>query len=292
MLLMVSGIFSLLLGYLIANIGFDINLLSNPDIFSDLDDPNTLTALKAIQLIQQIGIFIIPALLFALLCSSSPWEYLQIRNRPKAFSLAASILIMIFSIPLINLLVDINESMNLPELLSGLENWMKDAEANAAAFTEAFLNMEGRKDLVINMVIIAIIPALGEELLFRGVLQKLIIDWSRNKHLGIWIAAILFSAMHMQFYGFLPRLAMGLLFGYLLVWTGSLWIPVFCHLTNNASAVLFTYLNQRDIVSEEMETIGTGNNDYFYLGVSTLILIMLLVLIYRSKKPDPVIGIV
>ena len=287
LLLMISGIFSLLLGYLIANIGFDINLLSSPNLIASLDDPNTINALKTIQLVQQIGIFIIPALLFALLCSTSPLIYLRIKNRPKTFSLIASIIIMIFSIPLINFLAGINESMRLPEFLSGLENWMMEAEANAKVITTAFLNMDGRKDLVINMVIIALIPAIGEELLFRGALQNLVIDWSKNIHLGIWITAILFSAMHMQFYGFLPRMAMGLLFGYLVIWTGSIWIPVFCHFTNNGSAVLYTYLNQKGIISDELDNVGTGNGDLTYIIVSSLIVLMLLVFVFRNKQTPP-----
>jgi len=281
---MISGIFSVLLGSLIANIGFDINLLSNPNLMSSLDDANTINALKTIQLVQQIGIFIVPALLFALLCSESPLKYLRVKSRPKAFSLLASIIIVVFSIPLINFLAGINESMKLPEFLSGLENWMMDAEANAKVITTAFLNMEGHKDLVINMVIIALIPAIGEELLFRGALQNLIIDWCKNIHIGIFITAILFSAMHMQFYGFLPRMAMGLLFGYLVIWTGSIWIPVTCHLTNNGSAVLFTYLNQRGIISEELDTVGTGSGDLTYIIVSVLIILTLLVFIFRNKQ--------
>ena len=249
-----------------------------------LDDANTINALKTIQLVQQIGIFIVPALLFALLCSASPLIYLRIKNRPNTFSLVASIIITVFSIPLINFLAGINESMRLPEFLSGLENWMMEAEANAKVITTAFLNMEGRKDLVINMVIIALIPAIGEELLFRGALQNLVIDWSKNIHLGIWITAILFSAMHMQFYGFLPRMAMGLLFGYLVIWTGSIWIPVFCHLTNNGSAVLFTYVNQRGMISEELDSVGTGSGDLTYIIVSVLIILTLLVFIFRNKQ--------
>jgi hypothetical protein len=174
--------------------------------------------------------------------------------------------------------------MRLPEFLSGLENWMLDAEANAKVITTAFLNMEGHKDLVINMVIVALIPAIGEELLFRGALQNLIIDWSKNIHLGIWITAILFSAMHMQFYGFLPRMAMGLLFGYLVIWTGSIWIPIICHLTNNGSAVLFTYVNQRGMISEELDSVGTGSGDLTYIIVSVLIILTLLVFIFRNKQ--------
>ena len=101
--------------------------------------------------------------------------------------------------------------------------------------------MNSISSLLINMVMIGVIPAIGEEFLFRGALQKIFSEWTKNKHLGIWISAILFSAMHLQFYGFIPRMLLGALFGYTLLWTGSLWIPIFGHFVNNGTMRPTTY---------------------------------------------------
>src|SRR5207344_1198984 len=99
--------------------------------------------------------------------------------------------------------------------------------------------------LAINLFIIAFLPALGEELFFRGMMQKLFSQLTKNNHLAIIITSIIFSAIHLQFYGFLPRMVLGIFLGYLLVWSGSLWLPILAHFVNNASAVLFTFLDNQ-----------------------------------------------
>jgi hypothetical protein len=129
---------------------------------------------------------------------------------------------------------------------------------------------------VFNLVLVAIIPAIGEELVFRGVLQKLFGEWTKNKFMGIWISAILFSAMHLQFYGFIPRMLLGALLGYSLLWTGSIWIPILGHFVNNAFAVLLTYLEQRGKISSSIETLGTSSDTRQVVLVSFVLVIILL----------------
>ena len=122
-------------------------------------------------------------------------------------------------------------------------------------------------------------------MLFRsGVIQKQLTRFFRNHHAGIWVAAILFSALHMQFYGFIPRMFLGVLFGYLLVWTGSIWMPITAHFVNNASAVLFYYLFSNDLVNKELETIGAAESDMYYVIASMAGMFIFLFLIYRYQK--------
>ena len=114
---------------------------------------------------------------------------------------------------------------------------MKAMEASAMALTERFLAADGIGGLLLNLGLMALLPALAEEMSFRGVLQG-VLSPQRHTHVAIWVTAFIFSAIHMQFYGFIPRMMMGALFGYVFVWTGSLWVPIVMHFINNGIAVV------------------------------------------------------
>jgi membrane protease YdiL (CAAX protease family) len=197
---------------------------------------------------------------------------------------------MLMALPAINLVGYFNQQMSLPAFLEPLEQWMKTAEANAAHLTEQFLSVTTFDGLIINILLMALLPAVAEELTFRGVLQRLIQTQTneainregKRVHLAIWCTAILFSAIHMQFYGFLPRMLMGALFGYALVWTGSLWIPILMHFTNNAMAVILYFLAIRSGWDmDKVDTIGT--NDTLWLGVVSLVLTIIGIYAFRRS---------
>ncbi|HEV7423641.1 MAG TPA: CPBP family intramembrane glutamic endopeptidase, partial [Candidatus Paceibacterota bacterium] len=190
---------------------------------------------------------------------------------------------LIVSLPLINYLGELNSRMSLPAFLSGVEKWMKDSENQAAELTKNFLEMHSVSDVVFNVFMIALLPAIGEEFLFRGIIQKIFSEWSKNIHVAVWISAILFSAMHMQFYGFLPRMMLGVLLGYLLVWSGSLWLPIIAHFVNNAAAVIFTYLFREELMSVDPDKMGT-EGEMSTAVISVIVLAGLLWLIYRKEK--------
>jgi membrane protease YdiL (CAAX protease family) len=122
---------------------------------------------------------------------------------------------------------------------------MKLKEAQMAEMTKQLLVMKSIPVLLINLLMLAIIPAVGEEFIFRGCLQKIFGRWIGNYHIAIWITAIIFSGIHFQFYGFMPRMLLGALFGYLLVWSGSLWLPILAHFMNNGVAVVTAYVFQQ-----------------------------------------------
>ncbi len=136
----------------------------------------------------------------------------------------------------------------LTRLAAGNETWMRAREAAAKGISDAFLQGSGYPDLVWSLLIVAVLPSLGEELLFRGTLQPLFSRWTGSKHAGVWLSAILFSAIHMQFFGFVPRLLLGVIFGYALLRSGSLWLPVLLHFWNNGTIVVVTWLNARGLI--------------------------------------------
>lgn len=286
-----------------------IFLLSIPAMgsFFLLAQPLSVAALKWVQFIQTAAIFLLPPLCVAYLWSDKPLEWLKIRREgdrqeAKGHGLWAMIL-MLVALPAINLLSDLNQQMTLPAFLEPLEQWMKTSEESAKILTEQFLNVTTFGGLIINLLLMALLPAVAEELTFRGVLQRLFQPSTsrsnttcpestppreatqptqRGTHLAIWCSAILFSAIHMQFYGFVPRMLMGALFGYMLVWTGSLWVPILMHFTNNAMAVILYFVALRAGWNlEEMDTIGTG--DTLWLGIVSIVITIIGIYAFRRS---------
>jgi membrane protease YdiL (CAAX protease family) len=225
----------------------------------------------------------VPPFILGWLFHGKATEYLYL-NKKVTFTSVFLVLVLSFAAsPFINLIGEINANMQFPEWLSGIETWMKNAEENAAELTEAFLKVDTTWGLLFNIFMIAFLPAIGEELLFRGVIQRIFTNWTKNYHWGIWISAILFSALHMQFYGFIPRMFLGVLFGYLLVWSGSIWLPIIAHFINNGVAVVIMYLIDKDLLSHELEEIGSTSETYYMAAISFVLLVVFMLMIKKEN---------
>jgi len=272
-----------ILGVLFAIPLFNVNLFISFTVIEDYSNPLAISLLKYLQIIQSIGLFIIPPILAGYFFERNSLDYLRIDKPSKPLIYLLTLAIMFVSLPLINWMVVFNEGMRLPELLRGMEEWMMSTEDEATKLTEVFMNVNSLGGFTINLIMIAILPAIGEEFLFRGLLQRLFNEWLKNIHIAIFISALLFSAMHIQFYGILPRMMLGVLFGYLFFWTGSIWVPVFAHFINNASAVIISYLANKEIISVGYEDFGATDNLFFIIG-SLVFTGFLLILIYRIEK--------
>lgn len=246
--------------------------------------PLSIASLKWIQLLQTAAIFLLPPLCMAYLWAQEPMKWLKVQKFQSFKVSGEAILLMLVALPAINLLAHINQQMALPAFLEPLEQWMKTAEEDAAHLTEQFLSVTTFGGLIINLLLMAALPAIAEELTFRGVLQHLFTPKHQSSipHLAIWCSAILFSAIHMQFYGFIPRMLMGALFGYMLAWTGSLWIPILMHFTNNAMAVLLSFFAiKAEWDNDLLDTIGTG--DTLWLGIVSFVLTIVGIYIFRRS---------
>lgn len=219
-----------------------------------LDDPQTIVILKYFQVTQSLGLFVIPPLVIAWLLEGNVAAYLHL-DRPVLWrpALHAVWILLVFG-PFVSYMGQLNSEMSFPAFLSDLEKWMRGMEDQAENLIDRFIRVETTGGLLFNLVMIAVIPAIGEEFLFRGVIQKIFTNMTRNYHWGIWISAILFSSLHMQFYGFIPRMLLGALFGYILVYSRSLWLPVLCHFVNNALGVLALYAGTKG--QEDVEKIA------------------------------------
>lgn len=205
---------------------------------------NLKEALEFVQTLQAIGLFIVPVLIFSILHDGHPLTFASLDRKPTLKIILTTFLIMVAWQPIIDFLARWNESLHLPASFAGIELWMREAEDKAARLTEIFLDMPDFSSFIIVFLVVAVLPALGEEMLFRGGMQNILEMIIQNKHLSIWITAFLFSALHFQFFGFIPRFIMGLTLGYLYLWSGTLWVPIAAHLTNNGMAVIFTFLFQ------------------------------------------------
>nr|WP_319572626.1 CPBP family intramembrane glutamic endopeptidase [uncultured Draconibacterium sp.] len=267
--------------------GFD-TVLHIPPINSETPQ-NVINLYKFIQVVQAIGFFIVPPFILGYLFHGKSNEYLYLNKTFNSQSVILVVAMMFFAAPFINLIGELNSNMSFPEWLSGVEEWMRNTEENAAEITEAFLNVKTIGGLAFNVFMVALLPALGEELLFRGVIQKIFSRITRSHHWGIWISAILFSALHMQFYGFVPRVLLGALFGYLLVWSSSMWLPIIAHFLNNAIAVIAMHLINNGLMTPDYEEIGSTPDSYYMAGISLALTLVFLLMYkrYNAGKEVP-----
>jgi membrane protease YdiL (CAAX protease family) len=183
-----------------------------------------------------------------------------------------AMVLMWIQLPLINHLATFNNTLVFPEILRPMGEWMRIQEDQAAKLTEAFLLMPRPSDLIISLFIMALIPALGEEFLFRSTLQPLIAKWTNKPILAIWITAFVFSFIHFQFFGFLPRFFIGAFLGYLFYWSGSVWYSVIAHFANNGLAVFVYYLEQHEAMNFTTDDLGSGPNATIQIILSLCII--------------------
>ncbi len=222
----------------------------------DPEGPEALRAARIMQICSQIGLFFFPPFAYAFLLSRKPSAFLGINKIAHPAILLPAILLMFISLPAVHFLSEINKSVHLPDWLSSLEVWMQDKEAQAEKLTNFFLSVDTIGGLMINLIMIALLPAVGEELVFRSVLQPKFIGILKNPHIGIIATALVFSIIHMQFYGLLPRFILGLFLGYFYYWSGSILVPVVMHLANNGAAVIAFYLHHNQVSAVAMDEFG------------------------------------
>lgn len=276
-----TGLFSRLLQLLLLTLLLTIIFLGIGQIVAGNDMAN-ISTLKTLQFFQSLGMFILPPLLLAFLWDFKPFRYLSADQTPKMSFLLITVLLVWVASPAINLLSEWNNQIHLPVFLSDIEAAMRTMEDKAEILTQKMLKADDFYTLLLNISLIAVMPALGEEFFFRGLLQKTLSD-KLGKHWAIWVAAIVFSAIHFQFYGFIPRMLMGAAFGYLLLWTGNIWYPVLAHFVNNVTAVVYFYQKGKNGTVIDAENIGTG--DTLYVGLLSLVLTVLILNAVRKNYP-------
>lgn len=209
------------------------------------------------------------------------WEEQRSRFNLKNFGLALGITLgaMFFN----GLLVYWNSQLVLPESMAGLESWMKEMETQLMELTSFLTDFQTIPELLTGILVIGVFAGIGEEMFFRGVIQPKMKLYTNSSHWGIWLTAIIFSAIHVQFYGFLPRVFLGAIFGYLYLYSGSLLYPILAHVFNNALTVIVIYMSNQGMVDFDLESTDTVS----YPAAITGLLVLMVGFFYFKKINQP-----
>jgi membrane protease YdiL (CAAX protease family) len=269
---------------------YGIPIENLPYILSGADAGKYVNFLRYVQTVSHFSLFTIPAFFLGYMFSGNAFTWFGFENVARGRWFLIVFVLAFTLIPLVNLLNLLNEMVVFPESLSWLETKLRSSEEAAERMMEIFLNTDTTGDIMSNLFMIALLPAIGEELIFRGIFQKLLIKWTRNVHWGIILSAFLFSAMHMQFYGLLPRWVLGIMFGYLLVWSGSVWLPIFAHLVHNTLAVITSLLIYKGYFPDEIADYGSSRGDIPVTIVMTIISALLLWIGIKNKDVGRSVG--
>ena len=201
--------------------------------------------------------YLLPCLLFWFLIERKNLGDFQAPAKPGLNIWLLSFLVVLIFIPLNSQFIEWNSNMVFPESLSSIEKWMRSKEDQLAVLTAFLTKYDTVGQLLIALFVVVLLPALGEEMLFRGIIQRKFMEQWNNPHLAIWVSAAIFSAIHFQFYGFIPRMFLGALFGYLYYWSGSLWVASFAHFVNNGFVLIMMYLYNIKVLKINLEETKT-----------------------------------
>jgi|APTNR8051073442_1049403.scaffolds.fasta_scaffold00134_57 membrane protease YdiL (CAAX protease family) len=267
LLLVVAILFGYLLGGALSALvayatGTDLSaLLSGFGENSSYEDRQIL---RWVSLLSHVASFTLPALgVFVFLYRKRWAQQLFLEVAPRLVPAGLSILFILVSFPFAQTVYWLNRQLPLPE-------WMASMEGDVSGLVEGLLVMKSPGELLFNLLVVAVVPAIGEELVFRGVVQQQFYRIARTPGLAVWITAFLFSAVHLQFEGFLPRFLLGALLGYLFLWSKNLWIPILAHFFFNGIQVAGQFF-----AGEALEALDTTQTDqpYWAAGIGSLILI-------------------
>lgn len=239
------------------------------------------TALLIVSAFQCVVAFCIPAWICARFSSDTPWKWLHATTVPAVRSFIGVVVVYVLALPAMNQLIEWNASIHFPSWASGIEETLRGWEEANGEVGEKILAASGFWQTLSGILIVGILTGFSEELLFRGALQGVFVRSSISKGAAVWAAAAIFSAIHFQFFGFVPRMLMGAFFGYLLLWSGSIWLPVFAHALNNSLVVLTISMTKGE--SGGIDTFGVaGEGEIPWAAIFSFVATALLLWKFRS----------
>lgn len=243
-----------IIGFMIAEPFYDGNLLT--DMLSEEPGNDLFYPLLIVQGVTSfVGLIIFPFLQLRFLEHKSVAPFFQKQPRFFLVAFVMAILAVNFMVA-ISPIAEWNATFDFPDFMNGFEEWARSSEDRNQRITKTLTGFTEVGDLLLVLLVVAVIPAIGEEVVFRGFMQNELFRATKNPHVAIWIAAFIFSAIHFQFFGFVPRMLLGALFGYLYYWSGNLWIPMLAHFFNNGiQIVAMYYVNNKILdIDPEVET--------------------------------------
>lgn len=247
---------------------------------------NLPASLRISALVQDVVAFTLPAVITAVMVTRRPAQLLCITASPHLFVLLLIALVTAVSIPLQESIINWNQNIHLPESMAAFEKIARQMEDLANGSVLALVSDGSVSALILNILVIGVAAAFAEEIFFRGCLQRLLTTGGVNIHIAVWVVAFLFSAMHMQFFGFVPRMLLGAYFGYLLVWSKNLWVPITAHLLNN---VMYVVIACRQFREGGVEAIANAESEtwpWWAVVLSILATALCLYGIFRLGKTE------
>ena len=231
-----------------------------------------------------VGTFLAPALMFAYAHDRKLLQYNDGNRLPNYLLVNVTLVLSVVILPIVALLSQWNQAIELPAGLGRLRQWMIDTDTQAEAITNMLTSKHTYATLAINILVLALLPALCEEFMFQGTIQAFLTKWWRNPHAAIWVTAVIFSAIHFQISGFIPRMLLGAYLGYLFYWSRSIWLPVLAHFLHNALALVVDFTFQgRGISLDDMKF--TDIHGAIPLVIScTLVTFISLLFMWRTQK--------
>lgn len=244
---------------------------------------NTVAGFRILTVVQDLFVFILPAVVTALLMTRLPARFLDIDRQPYISPLLLALVTLLVSMPFMNSVIEWNANIRLPESLKEIDAQMRQMEETAEAFIHGMIQGSSFGALVLSIAIIGVLAGISEELFFRGALQKLLLLTGMNHHVAIWTGAVIFSIFHFQFFGFVPRMLLGAYFGYLVWWTRSLWIPIIIHSINNSIVVVEEWRGSN--LPENVDP--TADNSNLLINIVSLLLVIAgIYMIRRTGKQN------
>jgi membrane protease YdiL (CAAX protease family) len=286
-LMAVSVLIFTLLGQLLSMVFWGVGMNDFADLTNVEEYPENIGVVKFMQSVSHLGLFLVPSLFFTYLTTNNTVQFLKLNKNTSSVTWVLIVFVIIFMSPFVNWTIELNSNLKLPHLLSGFEDWIHNTEEKTRILSNSFLKDTSFLSLVSNIIMIGVIPAFGEELLFRGIMQKMFKNWFKNVHWAVIVTSIAFSTFHMQFLGFLPRFLLGMLLGYLFVWTRNLWVPIIVHFINNTAAVIVGFLFYSGKIKTDVESFGSAANGWFiFLSILTTGLLLGLIYLFEYKKRE------
>ncbi len=209
----------------------------------DLTNKDVIAAVKVLQAVSSVAMFLVPPLVFAYLSDSKPLNYIGLKKPVPVVFFAIGVIMTLVAFPMVAWLSELNQHLHLPPSMQATEKVLRDAEVQNNNLLKTLLDMKSPADLVIMLLMLAVLPGVAEELFFRGVLQRLFIQITKRPWVGIIITAVIFSALHGQFLGFIPRVVLGIVLGALFWFSGSLWPGILAHFIYNGLQIVLVYYN-------------------------------------------------
>jgi membrane protease YdiL (CAAX protease family) len=250
------------------------------DMLSSMNDPTSDEGIKLPLFITQgfatiVGFLVMPMMYSQMILGLGNRDLLDNSAPTPVLSLLVALVVIVF-MGANSIFIEWNASLSLPESLASFERWARTFEDRAQEITTFLTKFDSNGEFLVALIVIAVLPAIGEEFVFRGLIQNHLQVITKNVHLAVWISAILFSFFHMQFFGFVPRVFLGALFGYLYVWSGNLAYPIIAHFVNNGFTLLMMYLYNKGAVNFDIEATGSVSITTVLVsaGISALLLFL------------------